>query len=79
MRNFIIEACKLANTYLESGNKLPKKIKVTSEFATYLDSIAPPLVYDENDGVVGVFTGIPVMIDDTIENEYEFVYEEKKK
>ena len=78
MKNFVIEACKLANTYLESGNKLPKKLKVTSEFATYLDSIAHPLVYDENYGTVGMFTGIPVMIDDTIENEYEFVYEKKK-
>ena len=77
MKNFTIEAFKIANTHLESGNKLPKKLKVTSEFATYLDSIAPPLVYDQNDGMVGMFTGIPIEIDDTIENEYELVYEEK--
>ena len=64
----------------------PRKIKITSSFDAYLHTVCPTIVEDSlrdeylARGVCGQFTGIPIEIDDTIENEYyELVYEEKKK
>ena len=63
----------------------PKKIKITSEVATILDAYSRPVFKEMSrdefietygsTGTVGQFTGIPIEIDDTIENEYyELVY-----
>ena len=57
----------------------PKMVKITSRFAEYLNGqdvefVESPDEFPE-DGIVGQFTGIPIEIDDTIENEYyELVY-----
>lgn len=60
----------------------PRKIKITSKFNTYLDTICQT-VFEEphrNElariaGTIGRFDGITIEIDDTIENEYyELVY-----
>jgi hypothetical protein len=60
---------------------LPRKIKITSAFSAYLDIVCPTIVEDTPQdehlakGVCGQFIGIPIEIDDTIENEYyELVY-----
>lgn len=76
MNEITPEMFNLALMYLNSTNAPVKKIKVTSEFATYLENVCHPIYYDNiRDGVRGTFTGIPVVIDDEIENEfYELVY-----
>jgi hypothetical protein len=67
-----------------SFDPLPRKIKITSKFNAYLDT-ACETVFEEphqNEfaraaGTIGRWDGIPIEIDDTIENEYyEIVYEE---
>jgi hypothetical protein len=71
---------------LFSQHPLPKKIKLKSWFATYLDTFIPTIVEDPSQneiakaaGVTGRWDGIPIEIDDTIENEYyELVYEESE-
>lgn len=58
-------------------NTLPnsvKKIKVKSEFYDQLKEICPPTSLPEIEGVYGTFTGIPIEIDDEIENDYEPIY-----
>ena len=65
-----------------SFNPLPRKIKITSKFNAYLDTVCETVfeVPPQNDlaraaGVTGRWDGIPIEIDDTIENEYyELVY-----
>jgi hypothetical protein len=59
----------------------PKMIKMTSRFADYLDNQGVEFTDALDDlpegGVIGQFDGIPIEIDDTIENEYyELVYKE---
>lgn len=57
--------------------KLVKKIKVTTQFADYLDANIPKLedkFPDNCNGFIGRFDGIPVEIDDEIDGLYEFVY-----
>lgn len=57
--------------------KLVKKIKVTTQFADYLDANIPKLedkFPDNCNGLIGQFDGIPVEIDDEIDGLYEFVY-----
>lgn len=67
-----------------SFNPLPRKIKITSKFNAYLDTVCETVFVEppQNElarvaGVTGRWDGIPIEIDDTIENEYyELVYEE---
>jgi hypothetical protein len=66
-----------------SFNPLPRKIKITSKFNAYLDTVCetvfeePPNEFARATGVTGRWDGIPIEIDDTIENEYyELIYEE---
>ncbi len=65
---------------LDIQSAKPLKVKITSKLDTYLKSI--PSVFQEKPanmagGRVGHWDGIPIEIDDTIENEYyELVYEE---
>ena len=64
---------------------LPRKIKLTSKAAAILGEASKPVFQEMSideyvktyGGTVGQFIGIPIEVDDTIENEYyEFVYEE---
>lgn len=58
-------------------NDLPpqiKHIKVKSEFAEQLKNICPPAYSSGADGIRAKLTGIPIVIDDEIENDYEAVY-----
>ena len=60
----------------------PKMIKITLKFADYLNTKCVEFTYIPDDlpedAVIGQFEGIPIEIDDTIENEYyQFVYEEE--
>lgn len=68
-----------------SLDTLPKKIKITSRVAATLDTSNSPVFQEmsmdkyvetyRSTGTVGQFTGIPIEIDDTIENGYyELVY-----
>lgn len=66
-----------------SFNPIPRKIKITSKFNAYLHAVCdtvfeePPNELARAAGVTGRWDGIPIEIDDTIENEYyEIVYEE---
>jgi hypothetical protein len=55
-------------------NDSPKKIKVTSAFADYLDSISS-IFHEKPNGFIAYCHGIPIEIDDTIDDEYyELVY-----
>jgi hypothetical protein len=69
-----------------SLDTLPKKIKITSKVDAILDAYSKPVFKEMSRdefietygsvGTVGQFTGIPIEIDDTIENEYyEIVYD----
>ena len=65
-----------------SFNPIPRKIKITSTFAAYLDTVCQTVFEEPHQnelaraaGVTGRWDGIPIEIDDTIENEYyEIVY-----
>lgn len=71
MNEITPEMLELAVKYLNYTNNIPKKIKVTSEFYDYLKKTIPmPYQAEPLDGCYGMLTGIPVVIDDTIENEY---------
>lgn len=74
----------VADYYLqkEIREKTPKLIKMTSQFANYLDKRWNPIVEKPttipNGYKEAQFEGIPIIVDDTIENEYyEIVYEEE--
>lgn len=56
-----------------------KKIKVKTEFYNNLVKACPPITVSDAtvDGVYGAFTGIPIVIDDEIEDDYEPVYGEE--
>ena len=74
MENVTPEMFNLAMMYLGSTNQPIKKIKVTSKFFNYLEQTCHPVYLDRgaatSSGVIGNFTGIPVVVDDEIENEY---------
>lgn len=65
-----------------SFDPLPRKIKITSKFNAYLDTVCQTVFEEppQNElartaGITGRWDGIPIEIDDTIENEYyELVY-----
>jgi hypothetical protein len=66
-----------------SFDPLPRKIKITSRFSAYLDAVCqtvfeePQNEFAKAAGTIGRWDGIPIEIDDTIENEYyELVYED---
>ena len=67
---------------ITSWKSLPpplKKIKVKSEFYNVLVKACPPITLSEAEakGVRGLFTGVPIEIDDEIEDDYEPVYGEE--
>ena len=73
------EQFEMAMSYACLGPNRPKKIKVTYDFYQYLVAKCDEKVILEKDdspsGYYGHFTGIPIEIDDAIENEYyELVY-----
>lgn len=72
MEKITPEMIKLALMYLQSNGHHIKKIKVTSEFADYLVATCHPTYVQavNESGIYAAFTGIPVVIDDTIENKY---------
>ena len=72
MKEITPEMFNLAYMYLKSTNKPIKKIKVTSEFADYLQQTCHPiyLYMSTPEGIMANFTGIPVVVDDEIENKY---------
>jgi hypothetical protein len=59
--------------------KSPKYVKLTSEYAEKLKNDNPKvnIEYQDSFGYSGAFTGIPVVIDDTVK-DYEFVYDDLK-
>lgn len=66
-----------------SLDPLPRKIKITSKAAEYLDSVCetvfedPPNEFARAIGITGHWDGLPIEVDDTIEDEYyKFVYED---
>jgi hypothetical protein len=70
-----------------SFDPLPRKIKLTSKASAILEAISIPVFQEMSQeeymkmytstGAIGRLDGIPIEIDDTIENEYyELVYEE---
>lgn len=80
MEKITPEALRLAMMYLQSQEKMIKKIKVTSEFASYLDDICHFDFLETNkDGVIVAFTGIPIFVDDEIEDKYYEIEYTKEK
>lgn len=67
-----------------SFDPLPRKIKITSKADKYLHAVCETVFAEPHQnelaraaGIIGRWDGIPIEIDDTIENEYyEIVYEE---
>lgn len=73
MNEITPEMLNLALMYFKSNGKDIKKIKVTSKFCNYLDQTCHPTFLNKDPlppGVIGKFIGIPLELDDTIENEY---------
>lgn len=64
--------------FLQAGrNKHPKALKVTTEFWQYLEAKCKPEVVLVNSaqGLAEAFMGVPVFVDNTIDNPYyEFVF-----
>lgn len=66
--------------YWKSIQPALTKIKVKSEFYDNLVKAFPPITWSEADDIHGIrarFTGIPIEIDDDIEDDYEPVYGEE--
>lgn len=76
MNEITPEMINLAARYLTYTNNRPKKIKVTHEFYNILTASFHHVCLDMDspNGIVANFVGIPVVIDDTIENEYELEF-----
>lgn len=78
MNEITLEMFNLAKMYLNSISKPIKKIKVKPEFFDYLEKMCPPICLEDlskSEGIRAEFTGIPIVVDDEIENEYyEVVY-----
>ena len=76
MNKITPEMINLAARYLTYTNNRPKKIKVTSEFADILAASCHHAYLNLNtpEGIRANFVGIPVVVDDTIENEYELEF-----
>ena len=72
MKEITPEMFNLTYMYLKSLNKPIKKIKVTSKFADYLEHTCHPIYLDmsSSEEIRAHFTGIPIVVDDEIENEY---------
>lgn len=72
MNKITPEMINLAARYLTYTNNRPKKIKVTHEFYNILTASCHHAYLNINspEGIRANFVGIPVVIDDTIENEY---------
>lgn len=53
-----------------------KEIKVTNEFYDYVINKCRVEIIceDTSQGIVANFTGIPIVIDDTIDDDYELVF-----
>ena len=68
------EMFNLALMHLNSTSRPVKKIKVTSEFAEHLERTCPPIYLYKDMSVFEVvranFTGIPIIVDDEIDNPY---------
>lgn len=65
----------LHDLYLATKSHSIKKIKITSEFANYIEKTIPMPYKDESlDGCYGKFIGIPVELDDTIDGYYKLEY-----
>ena len=78
MKEITPEMFNLALMHLNSLGTPIKKIKVKPEFFDYLEKIFSPICLEDlskSEGIRAEFTGIPVEVDDEIENEYyELVY-----
>lgn len=80
MKDITPEMFNLAKMYIFNNRTKAKKIKVTTQFANYLEQTCHPIFLEVEEqtkfkGVIGRFDSIPIEIDDTIENEYyELVY-----
>ena len=76
MNEITPEMINLAARYLIYTNNRPKKIKVTPEFANILAASFHHvcLAMDSPEGIRANFVGIPVVVDDTIKNEYELEF-----
>lgn len=53
-----------------------KEIKVTNEFYECVIAKCRPEIISEDapQGLICKFTGIPIVIDDTIDDDYEFIF-----
>ena len=71
---------ELFNITTKSSNPIVKQIKVTTYFWNYLNDKFPPITLDKKflaspSGKIAEFTGIPVVVDDTIKHPfYELVF-----
>ena len=78
MNEITPEMLNLALMHLNSLGTPIKKIKVRPEFFDYLEKMCPPIHLDDlskSERIRTEFTGIPIVVDDEIENEYyEIVY-----
>lgn len=75
MNKITPEMINLVAMYLNHTNNKPKRIKVTSEIAKQLEELCQyKCASTLPEGIRANFTGIPVVIDDTIENDYELEF-----
>lgn len=71
---FSPEMLNRALMQINSVGKPIKKIKVTSWFYYYLKWVCPPIELQESQDIKVILTGIPIEVDNTIDNYYEIVY-----
>lgn len=72
-----IEELNRTLTYLNTLPPPVKYIKVKSKFYKQLAKMHPSISSSEVEGIRAKFTGIPIVIDDEIEDDYEPVYGEE--
>lgn len=75
--NYQIEELNRTLAYLNTFPPPVKYIKVKSKFYKQLSKMHPPISSSEVEGIRVKLTGIPIVIDDEIEDDYEPVYGEE--
>jgi hypothetical protein len=59
-----------------------EKIKITSQYAKRLESIPSPFLYkpiEPLNGTIGCLHGVPIEVDDSIEENIEIIWKEANK
>ena len=70
---------QISNTIRFTDYHFIKHIKVTADFYDCLTAKCKENIYLVNDSSLAYIMGIPIIIDDTLKNPYEFIYSKENE